>query len=74
MRFILWHVESGSEVVGGEERLLVNLKTLIYLINSFFSHASEMQVSEESWLNIHPLQFTSAALKIHLLDNNQFKS
>lgn len=42
MRFILWHVQRGSEVVVREEHLLVNLKALLFLINSLFSHASEM--------------------------------
>lgn len=37
---------SRSEVVAGEEHLLVNLKVLFFLMNLIISHISEMQLSK----------------------------
>lgn len=36
MRFILWHVQLGSEAVVTEEHLLVHLEALLFLRNSLF--------------------------------------
>lgn len=54
MRFILWHVQLGSEAMVTGEHLLVHLTALLFLRNSLVSpHVSKMELFQRGELAKH---------------------